>query len=261
MKQYIGEFIGTMLLVFIGCGAVAVSVVYGTLNLWGVAVIFGMGVSLAIYTVQSIGPAHLNPAVSMAMVLSKKLSLKKLPYFVLAQCCGAFMGAVLVLVVFNQAIIKYEALHGIVRGGDTSYRSAMMFGEYFPNPAFEARYSVSHVKACFFEGIGSFFLVFSIFILSETKRVKQKFVPLFIGLTVTILICFIAPYTQGGFNPARDFSPRIVAYFGGWQQAAFPSISYSFITVYILSPILGGVLAALVFSRLKKQLQRTALAI
>ena len=134
MKEYLGEFLGTLLLVFIGCGSVAISVLYGSLNLLGVALVFGMGVAMAIYTVQNMTPAHLNPAVSIAMVCTNKLALKKLPYFILAQLSGALLGAGLLFVIFDQAIAKYEAYSGIVRGSELSYRSAMMFGEYFPNP-------------------------------------------------------------------------------------------------------------------------------
>ena len=251
MKEYLGEFIGTFLLVFIGCGSVAISVLYGTLNLLGVALVFGMGVAVAIYAVRSMAPAHLNPAVSVAMVFAKRLTVKKLPYYMLAQLGGALMGAVLLLLIFDSAIAKYEAFSAIVRGSDSSYRSAMMFGEYFPNPAFEQTYKVSHLKAIFMEGLGTFVLVISIFLLTETKRISANWMPFLIGLTVSILICFIAPYTQGGFNPARDFSPRLVAYFGGWKEAAFPSVAYSFFSVYIVAPIFGGWLAAWLGKQLK----------
>lgn len=252
MKEYLGEFAGTLLLVLIGCSAVAISVLFGTLNLLGVALVFGMGVAVAIYAVRSIAPAHLNPAVSVAMVQAKQLALTKLPFYVLAQILGAFVGASLLYLLFDQEIAKYEAFGGIVRGTEESYRSAMMFGEYFPNPGFEQDYKVSHLKAIFMEGLGTFFLVLSIFILSETKRIANRFIPFFIGLTVSVLICFIAPYTQGGFNPARDFSPRLVAFLGGWKSAAFPTINYSFFTVYIAAPIAGAVLATWAFTRLKK---------
>ena len=54
----------------------------------------------------------------------------------------------------------------------------------------------------------------------------------------------MAPFTQAGLNPARDFGPRMVAYLAGWGNAAFPKIDYSFFTVYILSPLMAGILAA-----------------
>ncbi|MDJ0644674.1 MAG: MIP/aquaporin family protein [Flavobacteriaceae bacterium] len=243
-KEYVGEFLGTLLLVFFGCGAVAVSVVFGALNLLGVALIFGLGVAMAIFAVRNICPAHLNPAVSVAMVFAKQLRPKKLPFYLIAQFLGALVGGLLLFLIFNTAIANYEEVNGILRGSTYSYRSAMMFGEYFPNPTFAEKFSVSYLQACFLEGLGTFLLVFVIFRVTEKPEQLNNATPLLIGLTVTILICLIAPFTQGGFNPARDFSPRIVAYFAGWKSAAFPAVRFSFLTVYILSPMLGGIIAS-----------------
>jgi glycerol uptake facilitator protein len=246
LKEYLGELIGTFVLVFIGCGAVGLSIFSNYINsLLEVAFIFGAGVSVAIFTVRSICPAHLNPAVSIAMFCSKKLTGKKLPFYMVSQFLGALLGALVLYVAFAEAIDMYEQTNTIVRGSEASVRTAMMFGEYFPNPGYADTLTVSHIFACFMEGIGTFILVFVIFRLTNKNgQVHQNLIPVLIGLTVMILICFIAPYTQGGFNPARDFSPRIVAYFAGWKSAAFPSIEFSFMTVYMVSPIVGGIIAS-----------------
>ena len=90
LKEYFGEFLGTLLLVFFGCGAVAIAVLFETLNLLGVAIAFGLGVSLAIFAVRNICPAHLNPAVSIGMFLSKRLSIQKLPFYIVAQLFRSF---------------------------------------------------------------------------------------------------------------------------------------------------------------------------
>ncbi|MDY0170390.1 MAG: aquaporin [Thermoguttaceae bacterium] len=75
--------------------------------------------------------------------------------------------------------------------------------------------------------------------------------PVFIGLTVAGLISFIAPLTQACFNPARDFGPRLFAYFAGWGSIALPGPrGLGFITVYILAPIVGAVLGAIFYTRL-----------
>lgn len=242
MKEYVGEALGTFLLVLIGCSNVAVAVVYGWLNLYGVALIFGGGVALAIYASRNLCPAHLNPAVSVAFCVRGDMKWSKLPGYILSQCIGAFLGGLGVYLIFNQAITDYEALHSITRGSDISYRSAVMFGEFFPNPGFEDQLQVGHLLAMTMEALGTGLLMLSILILINIKRLNGNWVPFLIGMTVTLLIIFIAPYTQGGFNPARDFMPRLVAYFGGWQVAAFPKIPFSFFTVYIISPILGALL-------------------
>ncbi len=252
-KEYLGEFIGTFLLVFIGCGAVGLSIFSTVLtSLLHVAIVFGTGVSIAIFSVRAICPAHLNPAVSIAMYYDKKLTLDKLPIYIIAQFLGALVAAFVLYFAFAEAISLYEQTNQIVRGTEASVRTAMMFGEYFPNPSYVDTHTVSHAFACLMEGIGTFVLVFVIFRLTnKAGQVHHFLIPLLIGLTVTLLICIIAPYTQGGFNPARDFSPRIIAYFSGWKSMAFPLQKFSFFTVYIVSPILGGIMAAYLNRKLK----------
>ncbi len=244
-KEYLGEFIGTFILVFFGCGAVAVAVLFnGFGSLLEVALVWGFAVSIAIFTTRNICPAHLNPAVSLAMYVSKNLSIKKLPFYIFSQFLGAFLAASFIYIAFNDAIVIYEGANDIVRGTKESYKSAMMFGEFFPNPSFENNVKVDLFLACFMEGFGTFILVFVIYRLTERKDQINNLTPVLIGLTVTIIICIVAPFTQAGLNPARDFAPRLVAYIAGWQSAAFPTVNYGFFTVYILSPLLGGTIAA-----------------
>lgn len=247
MRTLIGEMIGTMVLVFIGCGTVAIAVLFGALNLYGVALFFGAGVTAAIYVSKSLCPAHLNPAVSFAFLLRKDLSTRKFLEFILAQLVGAFIGAVLLFLIFNNFISEYELSKGIVRGEPDSYHSAVMFGEFFPNPGFEKELRVSHWQGIFWEALGTFILMTIILNVQRLQEMLRVAAPVLVGLTVTILIVFIAPYTQGGFNPARDFGPRVMAYIGGWGDAVFPSEPFSFFTVYILGPIVGAGFAVPVF--------------
>jgi len=216
-KEYLGEFIGTFLSCVYRLWAVGLSIFSTILtSLLYVAIVFGAGVSIAIFSVRTICPAHLNPAVSIAMFCSKKLTGAKLPFYILSQFLGALIGAAVLYAAFAEAISIYEETNHIIRGSSASIRTAIMFGEYFPNPGFADTINASHLFACFMEGIGTFVLVFVIFRLTNKKgQIHHNLIPIFIGLTVTLLICLIAPYTQGGFNPARDFSPRIIAYFLG----------------------------------------------
>ena len=97
MRKYCdiaGEVIGTFILVFFGCGSVAVSILFSAnIGLFQVAAVWGGGLTIAIYSTRHLSDAHFNPAVSLAMVLSKRLPLSKLPAYVAAQFCGAFMAA------------------------------------------------------------------------------------------------------------------------------------------------------------------------
>jgi glycerol uptake facilitator-like aquaporin len=70
-----------------------------------------------------------------------------------------------------------------------------------------------------------------------------------IGLTVTAIIGVLAPLTQAGLNPARDFGPRLFAYLAGWGNVAIPGPSGGFFSVYLLGPFMGGIISALLFSR------------
>ncbi len=252
IQAYIGELIGTFILVFIGCSSVAMSVLSLALpSLLHVAIVWGLGVAAAIYAVRKYCPAHLNPAVSLALFLNKNISIKTLLWFMIVQFIGAMLAGLLVYAIFNGYIFEFEASYQIIRGTLPSQQTAKIFGEFFPNPGSEVR-KVSHITAMFAEGAGTFGLMIIIFLVGNTQRKVDKIAPLIIGLTVTILILLIAPYTQGGFNPARDFGPRLVAYFKGWGSAAFPSIPFSFLTVYILSPLFGAAISYLVFRLLKK---------
>jgi len=86
------------------------------------------------------------------------------------------------------------------------------------------------------------FLIIQIAILPIFS--KKKLSPLIIGFGLALLIIWIAPYTQAGFNPARDFGPRLLAYLMGWSNYSFPKPWFSAYTVYILAPLIGAGIAA-----------------
>lgn len=244
-KEYLGEFFGTFILVMFGCGAVAATVLLGVFNsLLEVALIWGLGVAIAIFVTRNYCPAHLNPAVSLAMCLIDKLHWRKLPLYIFAQTLGAFSAGLLLYFLFSDAIVIFENANQIVRGSVASYKSALYFGEFFPNPGVEVILPVSVYMACFAEFLGTFILVFVILKVTEKEEQVDNSTPMVIGLAVTVIICLIAPFTQAGLNPARDFGPRMVAYIMGWGDAALPSVSYSFLTVYVLSPLAAGAVAA-----------------
>ncbi len=251
---------GTFILVFFGCGSVAVSVLFpANIGLFQVAAVWGGGLTIAIYSTRHLSDAHFNPAVSLAMVLSKRLPLSKLPVYVAAQFTVAFLAAAVLYMLFSNAITEFESLNSIVRGSPESVSTAMMFGEFYPNPGADLNFPMSAAGAFFAEAAGTFLLAFFIFILtaeSNEGRPASILTPMFIGLTLAILICIIAPLTQAGFNPARDLSPRIFAYLAGWGDAAMPDRHYGFITVYVLGPLAGGIVASVVFTGVVEPLMK-----
>ena len=248
----IAEAAGTFLLVLFGTGVVHVAVFAGAFGGLGqIALAWGIAVGLAIYATAAVSGAHLNPAVTLAFAVWRGFGWRRVGPYVAAQWAGAFAAAALLYGLFRGFILRFEAEQGIVRGEAGSQRSAMAFGEYFPNPDFgvdaEAFALVSHWQAFAAEGLGTGLLVFFIFALIEPRNGNAphgRAVAFPIGLIVTGLICLLAVLTQGGFNPARDFGPRVFSYLAGWGSIAIPGPRGGFFTVYILAPLLGGLAGA-----------------
>ncbi len=182
------------------------------------------------------------------MVVSGRMSVKKIPVYFAAQFLGAFLAGVAIYLLFSPSILAFEAAGGVVRGSAASVATAKMFGEYYAAPGASA--VVSLPLAVGAEAFGTFLLVLIIFALTESCNVgrpSDAMAPLFIGLAVSSIICLIAPLTQAGLNPARNFGPRMVAWMAGWGAASFPDNSGGFFWVYIFGPFLGAILAALFF--------------
>ena len=250
MKGFIGEMLGTFILTLFGCSSVAVAVLFGEYNsIFQIGLVWGIGVTLAIFLTRHICNAHLNPAVSVAMVVAGRMKAKMLPGYLVAQLVGGIMAGAMLYILFSPSIAQYELTHDIVRGTAASEDTARMFGEFYPNPG-DAIATVSLPLAMLAEGFGTMLLALFIFGLTEDCNVgkpSSDLQPLFIGLTVSSIIFFVAPLTQAGLNPARDFGPRVVAWLMGWGSAALPDAVGGWFWVYILAPILGGAVAALLF--------------
>jgi len=256
MRKYaaccFGEFFGTFLLVFFGTATVAVSVLFNASSgLVQVALVWGVGVTLAIYATRHLSCAHLNPAVSLGMVLAGRMQPRLLLPYWGCQILGGIAAGGCVLLIFHTPIAGYEQAHSIIRGSAESIRTAMLFGEYFPNPGFSVSwFKLSLSTAMVVEGLGTFLLVTMIFLLTEgcnVGRPGDALAPVFIGGTVAALIAVLAPLTQAVINPARDLGPRLIAFFFGWGEIAIPGPRGGFFWVYIAAPLMGGAAAAFVF--------------
>ena len=237
---FIGEIIGTFILVFIGCGSVALAVVYEFLNsLFEVALFWTAAVILGIYCSSKLSGAHLNPAVSIAFLVDKQISIKRFWIYLFAQLLGAFIAGLLLFLIIKNDITVF------------SIKTACIFGEYFPNPTYENLDWVNLPLASLAETTATFILVYLIFIIISIQKIN-KLAPTLIGITVGVLIYIFAPYTQCCMNPARDFGPRIVSFIFGWSEWAFSFNGTGWLIVYILSPLVGGVLGALTYIKTLK---------
>jgi glycerol uptake facilitator protein len=258
-RQCLAEFLGTFLLVFFGTGSVFVAVLTGALQgLFQVAIVWGLVVAMSIYTFSAISGSHINPAVTIACAVWRKFPPAKIAPYLLSQLAGAFVASVVLYGLFSGILSAYESDNHIVRGQDGSERSAMVFGEYFPNPGTfgatpRAHDKLSPLQAMAAEALGTGLLVFFVFALTDRRNRNRPDGTLFalcIGLSLTMLLCVIAPLTQAGFNPARDFGPRLLAWLLGWGRIAIPGPRGGFFTVYILSPIIGGLVGGAVYDLL-----------
>jgi glycerol uptake facilitator protein len=265
LKECLAELAGVFILVFFGVGAVQAAVLTGAQSgLWQVAVVWGLAVALALYAVGGVSGGHINPAMTLAFALYRRFPGRRVAPYVAAQLAGALLAAATLHALFGHALVVFERTHGITRGAPGSELSAMVFGEYFPNPATARDRQWPHAtvtsrQAMLAEGLGTALLAFVVFALTHPRNAGSPtaaLTPALIGLTVAALISVIAPLTQAGLNPARDFGPRLYAYWAGWGRVAIPGPRGGFLTVYVLAPILGALIGAgchEAFARLKSR--------
>ncbi|MEQ9453237.1 MAG: MIP family channel protein [Phycisphaeraceae bacterium] len=253
----LGELLGTFLLVFFGLGSVHVAVLTGDLvGIGQVAAVWGLAVSLAIYACASMSGAHLNPAVTLAFASLRDFQMRRVVPYIVAQTTGAFVAAALLHVMFSGMIQAYHAEHAIDMQSAGGAATAMLYGEYFPNPvgdpAWTERWDELSTGGAFLaEMLGTALLVGMIFALTDPRNKMAPGpagVPVAIGIALAAIICLIAPLTQAGLNPARDFGPRVFAYFAGWGPTALPGPRGGF-WVYLLAPVVGGLLGGVLWDR------------
>ena len=211
MKKYIAECIGTFVLVFFACGTACVvgcSAENGTGYLL-TALAFGLVIVAMAYSIGNISGCHINPAVSLAMLISKKLSIKDFIGYVAGQCVGAILGALLL-----------SAFVGVDSGLGTN-----------------ALYDGNIWLSLLIEVILTFVFVLSI--LGVTSKVENGNVAgLVIGLSLTLVHILGISFTGTSVNPARSLGPALLV--GG--------AALSNVWVFIVGPLVGGALAALIYS-------------
>ena len=246
----VGEFFGTFILVFFGCGSVHAAVLLGAqVGVFQVAIVWGLAISTAIYLTGALSGAHLNPAVTLSMAVWSTFPKARVIPYVIFQMLGAFAACAVLMVIFGDSLKVYETTNGIVRGQPGSEATAMVYAEYFPNPGGKvldaaARLKMSLPSAFFAEVIATAILLLVIFCVTDerNKTRPQSLTPLTIGLTVTLLISLIGPLTMACMNPARDLAPRLFSSLAGWGSIPFTTNGNGWLTVYIVAPLIGGLL-------------------
>ena len=219
-NRLVAEAIGTFWIVFAGCGSalLAGGVPQLGIGVFGIAFAFGLSVVTAVYAVGHISGGHLNPAVSIGLMLSKRFPASEVPGYIAAQVIGAILGAgVLYLIASGRA--------GFVPGGFASNG----YGEHSP-----AGYSLlaGFCAEVVFTGL------FMFIILGATdSRAPQGFAPLTIGLAVALINWAGIPVTNLSINPARSAGTAVFADAWALQQ----------LWLFWVAPILGAAIAGVVY--------------
>ncbi|AMB98879.1 aquaporin [Aerococcus urinaehominis] len=223
----LGEFIGTAMLVLLGDGVeanVSLNKSKGQDAGWlTIAIGWGLAVAVAAYVSGFMGPAHLNPAVSLAFVLTGDLSWGQLGAYTLAQMAGAFLGAVLVWLHYRP---HFEATPD----------AGTILGVYATGPAIR-----STVDNLISEIIGSFILTFGIMTFGLTEMAPGLATSVVGALIIAIGVSLGGP-TGYAINPARDLGPRLAHAILPMQHKGSSDWAYAWIP--IIGPCLGAMLAA-----------------
>jgi aquaporin Z len=227
MKKYIAEFIGTMVLVIMGCGT-AMLVGCDAVNGGGyilTALAFGLTIVGMAYCVGNISGCHINPAVSLGVLISGGMSVSDFVGYIIAQCLGAFVGSGILAAIFNL--------------GDVTD----MTGGYGSNGLSGVNGSAG--AGLLVEIILTFIFVMTILGVTSKNANHGSFGGLIIGLTLTLVHILGIGLTGTSVNPARSLGPAIVAAISG------NSSPISELWVFIVGPFIGAALAAVVYKFLE----------
>ena len=214
-RSALAEFIATLLFVFLGAGSVIVSggLPNGDLDparLVAIALAHGLAIAFLVYATANISGGHINPAVTFAAFLTKKISAARGLMFVAAQLGGAVIGALLLLATIPDAADTNLGAHAL--GPDVSVSMGLLM-----------------------EIVVTFALVFVIFATAVDPSGMGNLAPLAIGLAVLVDHILAVPITGASMNPARSFGPALVA--GEWGDQ----------WIYWVGPLIGGAVAGLVY--------------
>lgn len=218
-KKLIAEALGTFILVFFGCGA---AVFMGAqIGMLGISWAFGLAIVAAAYGLGAISGAHLNPAVSLGMVTSGRMSVADFVGYVIAQVIGATLGAFVVMIIAQGQADYSVATNGLGQNG---------FGaEYLGG------YSLT--AALIFEFVATFIFV-TVILGATAATAPSAMAGLAIGLTLAAIHMVGINITGVSVNPARSFGPALFA----------GATALSQLWVFIVAPLAGGALAGVIYA-------------
>lgn len=218
MKKYLAEFIGTLILVFVGCGTAVIAGV--DVGNTGIALAFGFGLIAAAYGIGAISGCHINPAVSLGAWLAGRMKTNDMVGYVVSQFLGALAGAVLLLVILKSRQAGYEAADGL--------------GQNFYGSAGGDNYKLW--GALLFELAATF--LFVTVILGVTREESLAAVAgLTIGITLVAIHLVGINITGTSVNPARSLGPALLVGGDAIEQ----------VWLFLAAPAAGGIAAGLIY--------------
>lgn len=223
MKLYLAETVGTFVLVVGGVGSAVLA--GGKIGYVGVSLAFGLSLLAMAYAIGPVSGCHINPAVTVGALLTKKISAPNAALYIVFQIIGAIVGAAVVLAIAKGAPLGYSAA--------ASGLGANGYGEHSP-----AGYSLA--SAFLAEVVLTMFLVLTVLGATDDKA-PQGFAGLPIGFVLTLIHLVGIPITNTSVNPARSIGPAL--FVGGW--------AVSQLWLFIVAPLIGAAIAAGVYNTIK----------
>jgi len=222
MKKYMAEFMGTCCLVLFGCGAAVVAGISQTgpagLGLLGISLAFGVAVVVMAYAIGPISGCHINPAITISMLVAGKINMKDTIGYIIAQVAGAILGAGVLYLI-------QSGMPGFVMG-------EWALGANGWGDGYLAGYNTS--SAFITEAVMTFIFLFVIFAVTS-KNGNPNMAGLAIGLSLVLIHMVAIPITGTSVNPARSIGPALFA--GG--------AAMSQLWLFVVAPVVGGIVAAI----------------
>lgn len=226
MRKYLCEFIGTAVLVLFGCGTAAIT--GGSLLITALA--FGLSIVAMAYVIGNVSGCHVNPAVSLAMLINRKISVKDFIGYVIAQVLGGFVGIALLWALISCTSYDITLIGFGANGFDAS-----------------SSLEINMLGAFIVETILTFVFIYTILGVTSDEK-KSSISGLIIGLTLAFVHILGIPFTGTSVNPARSLAPAV------FSKILLPnSTALLQVWVFIVAPLVGATIAAFVYKFLNKK--------
>ncbi|XP_015578970.2 probable aquaporin NIP-type isoform X1 [Ricinus communis] len=211
LQKLIAETIGTYLVIFCGCGSVAVNKIYGSVTFPGICVVWGLIVMVMVYSVGHISGAHFNPAVTITFAIFRQFPYKQVPIYIVAQVVGSLLASGTLYYIFS---VTDEAFFGTVPVGPP-------------------------MRSFVLEIIISFLLMFVISGVATDNRAIGELAGIAVGMTIMLNVFIAGPVSGASMNPARTLGPAIVMR------------TYKGIWVYMAGPVIGAILGGFAYNLIR----------